>query len=412
MPQRLALYLIVGTTLCLAVACGDTDSTDELTPSAIFDACTQTDHPARRTNHADVGQIDHCPDELPEYAHLLTNWGTRPEWLSETELVFLSNHMGHVWKMNVFTGELDNLTDHFDHAGFTRAFRLANGDLLLLGLLEGEALVDEPLVEHSSGRFDAELFVLQQPFNGEPIPLGEHAWEGIAVSRETLRIAWSNTNEPFWHSDENGEIDWTETALAYLREPSELVTAVISHDADGLPLLTDRRTVLANSDAMPVGPVFLEPQNFIGPGDERLLVSAYGPVGNGSDLLIVKMDGSGFERVYVPGGEYYEEWESVDPTSNRAFIEIDWDAQLFPSASHLVLYSFDDQSLSTFATPDGESMRVSSGAQNPVFSANGRWVLANTRANGDLPGYGAGMVLFDVQAMPPLPAAVAPPPLP
>ena len=49
-------------------------------------------------------------------------------------------------------------------------------------------------------------------------------------------------------------------------------------------------------------------------------------------------------------------------------------------------------------------MRSRSGSQNPVFSADGRAVLANAIAEGELPGYGAGIVLFDLGIMPELPA--------
>lgn len=401
--QALPGTILLGSIVIAAVAgCQPSDTSgNEPAFPVVFDACAQSDHPARMTHHAAVGQVDHCGDRLPRYAHLLTNWGTRPEWLSATEFLFSSNHMGHVWRMDIPSGELENLTEHFEHAGFTRVHVLANGDLLLLGLLEGEPLVDDPLVEHSAGRFSSQLYVLRQPFDGDPVPLGEHAWEGIAVSRTSLRIVWSTTSSPFWVERANGDLDVIQTAVAYFSQPSELVTALIEYDAGGRPFLTDRRTVLTKQDVG--GPVFLEPQGFVGPGEQQLLASAYGPVGNGGDLLVVAMDGSGFERVYVPGGSYYEEWEGVDPTTNRAFIEVDWDAELFPSHSDAILYDFTDQSYVVFATSERGPLRMVAGSQNPVFSEDGRAVLANATAIGELPGYGAGILLFDLGAMPPLP---------
>jgi hypothetical protein len=273
--------------------------------------------------------------------------------------------------------------------------------LLLIGLLDGEPLQDDPLVEYATGRFNGDLYVLRRPYDGQPIPLGVHAWEGVAVSQQSLRIVYSTTNVPFWQSKANGDVDVIQTAVRYFNEPSDLVTAVIAYDDDGVPHLTESRTVLTKAD---VGPVFLEPQDFIGVDESELIASAYGPVGNGADLLRVAMDGSGFERVSVPGGEYYEEWEGYDPVSHRAFAEVDWDAQLFPTGADLLLYDFDDESFTVFASLGSGPMQVISGSQNPVFSTDGKWVLTNTAGFGELPGYGTGILLFDVDAMPPLPA--------
>ena len=84
-------------------ACG---SETEQTLVAGFKACVQQDHPARRTNHTSVGQVDHCdaePDLPPEWT-LLTNWGANPKWLTPTSLVFVSNTVGDVYEMDIQSG--------------------------------------------------------------------------------------------------------------------------------------------------------------------------------------------------------------------------------------------------------------------------------------------------------------------
>ena len=358
-----------------------------------FNACEQEDHPARLDYHDSVSQLDHCDEEatFPEGWTLLTNWGTKPQWLTPTSFVFVSNLIGDVYRMEISTGEIERLTGHFPHAGFTRVHVLSNDDLLLLGPSSGPQPPLDPLTPYEEGMFDGDLFVLRYPYDGVPLPLNEHAWEGVAVSRETLQIAWSTSAAPAYSTNPDGSLDAVATLDTLLNEPSEIRTGTIVYDSEGVPRIEGTRVVIAKED---VGDVLLEPQDFIGTGEESLTVSAYGFSEGFGDGLIVDVAEGTFEGVPHPLGGGFDEWEGVHPDGSSAFIEVVDGTQDPASVDELYLYvySFDTQEFTRVV--DLHPTRP----HEPVFSEDGRWALMATFALFGHAGYGAGILLVDMEA--------------
>ncbi len=387
--------------LFLTQACGGSSSSEETsrTIEVVFDACAQQDHPARLTNHESLGQVDHCAD-APSLAPgwtLLTNWGTKPEWLTPTTFVFVSNLVGDVYEMDIETGEIQSRTAHFQHAGFTRVHVLSNGDLLLLGPTSGPQPPLEPLVPYDVGMWTGKLFVLRKPYDKAPIPLGVHGWEGIAVSRETMEIAWSTTAVPFWVANTDGSVNLGETALAYANEPSEIQIGTIEYDTEGGARIVNARALISKED---VGPVFLEPQDFVGPGDASLLISAYGVVDGFSNRLIVDVATGEFAEPDSPRGPGYDEWEGILPGQQVAFLEF-FEPDIFDiQRAFLMIYDFDDGSYTTFVDSMDGGAPADMGPHEPVFSDDGHWVLTATHGVGGWPGYSAGILLFDMRSVP------------
>ena len=121
-------------------------------------------------------------DDLPPGVSVLTDFGQRPDWSPDgTTIVFLDDSpLGDVWTVDVDSGETTNLTESFDHRGFSRAYYLSNGDLLLCGPTSGP----EPTRERpEAGRFTGVMSVLRAPFDEPPVSLGVSCWEGMATSR-------------------------------------------------------------------------------------------------------------------------------------------------------------------------------------------------------------------------------------
>ena len=383
------VVVLVMTLVWLASAGADEPDRRSLT---VFDSCAAESHPARMTHHASAGQPDHCETaaDFPTGWSLLTNWGTKPQWLNPTSFVFVSNLVGDVFRMDVESGAIDRLTGHFSHAGFTRVHVLSNGDLLLLGPSSGSPPPANPLAPHDAGMFNGDLFVLRRPFDGEPLPLHRNAWEGIAVSRETMQIAWSTTNVSFYARNPDGSIALLATGLRYLCQPTSIRTGRFGYYSEGVPRLEEEREVVSKWN---VGAVFLEPQDFVGPSDESLLVSVYGIVDGFSDRIVVDMADGSFAKMDHPLGGGYDEWEGVHPSGDSAFVEVS-DSWLGKPGSSWDLYLYDLATGAYRIVTEPSTVFP----HEPVFAPGGRWALTATAARGGWPGYSAGILLIDLEA--------------
>lgn len=364
------------------------------------------------SHHHITGKLDICSieEEIGSPYQVLTNWGTKPEWLNNSQFVFVSNLIGDVYKMDLETNEVSNLTSNFLHSGFTRVHPLPSGDLLLLGPNGGEQPPSDPLVMYDEGQFTGDLWILEAPFDGSPYPLQReittrflwwentkmvnvHAWEGISVSTESNQIAWSDTNVPFFGS---GII---ETGLNYFTKKSNLWLGEINYNPEGIVILENAHKIVFKSQ---IGSVFLEPQNFKGFHDEQILFTAYGPTAVGSsDTYIYDIQKSKASRQQITHG--YVEWEGIAPDYSKAFVEVDTKATRIsgPDGVKLHMFDFATSTLTPFIAFAEPEINDYFYAGEPVFSPDGSQILMMTGAkmgkefNG--PGYGIGLILVDVE---------------
>lgn len=391
----LSLTFILSWTVPANAGCGDSYNFDSSRyPEGVLDICSIAD---------DIGDFE-----------VLTNWGGRQEWISDTQFVFINTQVGNIYLMDLAANTVTNLTVDFDHAGFSRAHLLKNGDLLLVGPESGPELPDDPLLPYEEGRFNGSLWIFESPFDQPPYLLKRevafnflfwsfskmesvHAWEGVAVSTESDRIVWSDTEGPF----EGANI--FESALRYIFVPSNLWAGEIVHQPGGSYLKGARKILSKHNVGFSL--VFLEPQNFLGHNDEKITFNAYGPGASGtSDTYVYDFATDKPKRVFTAKG--YDEWEGGSPNYEWAFVEVDSDRTvLAPSGNvELYLHNFIDQSTSRFSFFQDEFLRPDNfEVANAVFSPNGQQALFTTGGGDDSQeashGTSIGIVILrDVQA--------------
>lgn len=196
-------------------------------------------------NQANAQTIETIIEELPPYFSILTTWGVRPEWDEKSEnIYFLSKLVGDVYKINIATKEISQVTSGFYHGGIHRVLCLSNGDLLLA---MGPNIFDanDPEKDRHNG---LGLYVLTQSNPGKPYPLNAYCDEGPAVSKNSMKIAWT------------------------LKGQREIQAGEIVYD-NGIPQLKDVSTIISYKDSSAY--VRLETQDFRPPVNEELIYTHY-----------------------------------------------------------------------------------------------------------------------------------------
>ncbi len=130
-------------------------------------------------------------DALPEWISPLLESGLRPDWSADgRRLIYLDALVGNVHELEIASGASRPLTAHFEHSGFSRARYLSSGDLLLCGPGAAAAAGEK------EGRWHTELWFLGKTGKSPAQPLEERCFEGPAVSRHDMQIAWTRSDYP------------------------------------------------------------------------------------------------------------------------------------------------------------------------------------------------------------------------
>ena len=118
----------------------------------------------------------------------LTHFGERASWSPDgTRIAFMEKSFGDAYEIEVKTRAIRLLT-HYPHAGFLRVQYLPNGDYFLIG---APTFTDIETTRHR----DQEMWILPRGFTpgDRALPIGHKISEGVAISRRSMTIAWSNT---------------------------------------------------------------------------------------------------------------------------------------------------------------------------------------------------------------------------
>lgn len=324
--------------------------------------------------HAAKAQtIETIIEELPPYFSILTTWGVRPEWDEKSEnIYFLNKLVGDVFKINIETKEVSQVTSGFYHGGIHRVLCLSNGDLLLA---MGSDIFDakNPEKDRHAG---LGLYVLTKDKPNTPFPLNAYCDEGPAVSKNSMKIAWT------------------------LQGQREIKAGEI-HYENGIPQLKDVETVISYRDSSAY--VRLETQDFRPPLNEELIYTHYW--GDARDQYF-NSQVFGFNlktkktTKYTDIPKSYNEAEGIFPDGNYMVIESDRHQPMEERNKYkLDIYTLkldgsgEVERLADFSTRYFNRIK----SDNPVVNKQGT-LIAHQFGFQKGAGDGRGIFLFDLEA--------------
>src|SRR5215813_7987473 len=124
-------------------------------------------------------------DNLPATIEVLTHFGERADISSDNKRVaFMAKSFGDAMVIDLKTRVLTCLTCNLPAATFLRVMHLVTGDYILIGPDHFENI-------HTSRTRDNELWFLSQEPGSKPVKLGQTMSEGAAISKKSLKIAFS-----------------------------------------------------------------------------------------------------------------------------------------------------------------------------------------------------------------------------
>lgn len=316
--------------------------------------------------------IEDMTRDLPPHVSVLTTWGVRPEWDKTGENVyFLHRLLGDVFKINVKTRAISAITNHLHHPGIQRCMCLSNGDLLL-------GIGDINTGEMERDKAKLAMFVLKKNEPGKLYPLGAFFGEGPAVSKTSMKVAWTMPGQ------------------------LEIKLGEIIYEA-GTPKLTGVKTIIdyRNRDEV----VRLETQDFRPPNDKELIFTHYqGPVGNAfvnADVHSYNLEtGAITDHTRTP--DDYDEAEGVFPDGAWSMIESDrhlpakWKKKYKVDIFRMKLDgSGEVQQLADLAQRFPEILR----SDNPVVDKTGRYVAYQFGFSQGEGAPGQGIFLLDLEKL-------------
>lgn len=304
-------------------------------------------------------------DKLPAHITSLTNFGERAEWsLDGKKVYFVDKAGGEVWVVDIRKKKTRQITESEDRPqghGYYRVVCLANGDLLFGCGAERHKLYFQ---------------IQDKNFKSSPKNIeGEELDEGPAVSRKTMKIAWTlpGQNQIF-----AGEI-------AYSNGQPKIINK---------KLVVDNKNVVAD-DGLKYEDM-IESQNWNPKNENELIWAQYSRKdGFRSEVFSVNLvTGKIINHTKAP--DLYDEPEGVFPDGEYTLYESDRH-QPTKGISTIDIYKLkidgtgkNFKRLTFFSDVKGYR------ASNPVVRDDGNFIAfqgaqANTSA-----GVGCGLYLFDI----------------
>jgi dipeptidyl aminopeptidase/acylaminoacyl peptidase len=309
--------------------------------------------------------------DLPPNIAQLTGFGERAAWSPDDKrIAFMSKSFGDAFEIDLGTRIIRLLTGHFVHPGFLRVQYLPNGDIFLIG---ARTFTD---VRTTRSR-DQEMWVMKAEASAPPTPLNHGISEGVAISRQRMKIAWSNTHGQYPDLLAEGE--------------SVIYTADIIYK-DGVPELANKKEVLRAK----APECTLEAQDFR-EDDRELIYTCYrSPF---ADVMGVDL-GTGKVTTYRKRPDEYNEVEGISPDGkwtlvessreqggpdrqNSRYIDI-WKLRLEPSSTDFVR-------LTRWGDHEGYK------ASNPVVSRDGQRIAFQSARNNEAAGVGHGIFVLTLK---------------
>jgi dipeptidyl aminopeptidase/acylaminoacyl peptidase len=313
------------------------------------------------------GKMTGSPEEnLPSSITRLTHFGERASWSPDgTRIAFMEKSFGDAYEVDVATKTIRLLT-HYPHAGFLRVQYLPNGDYFLIG---ARTFID---IRATRSR-DQEMWILEahaQP-GDRAKPLDHKISEGVAISRTSTKIAWSNTRGQY-------------PELLKERE-SVIYTADIVSDGGQAKLANKKEVIRAMAPECT-----LEAQDFR-KNDTELIYTCYR--GGFADVLGIDLN-SGKRIVYRQLADEYNEVEGIFPDGAYTLVESSRE-QLQHNSNYIDVWKLKlepNSSDFTRITRWGEYSGYK--ASNPVVSPDGKRIAFQSARSKDPAGVGYGIFVL------------------
>jgi Tol biopolymer transport system component len=315
----------------------------------------------------DTKKGDSPEENLPSNIMRLSAFGERASWSPDGQrIAFMSKSFGDAFVVDVRT-RMIRLVTHDANPGYLRVQYLPNGDFFLIG---ARNFTD---IQVTRSR-DQEMWVLKADGRERPIPLNHKISEGVAISRKTAKIAWSNTRGQYPDILAEGE--------------SVIYTADIV-DEGGQPRLSNKKEILRAK----APECTLEAQDFR-KNDTELIYTCYrSPFGDifGVDLATGKV------VTYRKIAGEYNEVEGIFPDGEHALVESSRD-QVKHNSNYIDIWKLKLEPGSTdFVRMTRWGDYPGYKASNPVVSPDGRRIAFQSARNSDPAGVGYGIFLLTVR---------------
>jgi len=307
-------------------------------------------------------------DPLPANIVRLTHFGERASWSPDDKrIAFMEKSFGDVFEVDVAT-KATRLLTHFAHPGFLRAQFLPNGDYFLIG---ARTFTD---IQTTRQR-DQEMWILKADAKpGErPLAIDHKISEGVAISKRSMKIAWSNTRGQYPDLLAQGE--------------SVIYTADIVFDGAQPRLANKQEIIRAKSPECT-----LEAQDFRR-NDSELVYTCYrSPF---ADVFGINLTTKAVTTYLKVAGEY-NEVEGIFPDGEYTLVESSRE-QLEQNSNYIDIWKLKLEPNSrdyTRVTRWGEYPGYK--ASNPVVSSDGRRIAFQSARSKDPAGVGYGIFVMTV----------------
>jgi Tol biopolymer transport system component len=307
------------------------------------------------------------PEEhLPPNVTRLTAFGERASWSPDGKrIAFMAKSFGDAFVVDVATKTIRLLTTA-PSQDYLRVQYLPTGDYFLIG---ARTFTD---IRTTRDR-DQEMWLLRAA-GGPPIALGHKISEGVAISRKTNRIAWSNTHGQYPDLIPEGE--------------SVLYLADIVEDG-GVPKIANKVELIRAKRPE----CTLEAQDFRFDDTELIYTCYRSPYADVFGLDLKSKAITTFRKIE----KEYNEVEGIFPDGKHTLVEsskdqaaqdsnhIDiWKMPLVPNATEYVR-------MTHWGEYEGYK------ASNPVVSPDGKTIAFQSARSKDAAGVGYGIYLQKVQ---------------
>jgi hypothetical protein len=311
-------------------------------------------------------------EHLPANIEVLTHFGERADISPDNQRVaFMTKSFGDAMVIDLKTRVITCLTCNIPAAAFLRVMHLATGDYILIGPDHFEDI-------HTSRSRDNELWFLSKERGAKPIKLGQKMSEGAAISKKSLKIAFSQLPAQ---------------AADLAPGTSRLMVADLDLSG-GTPRLINTKTVYESKDRGCV----LEAQDFYD-DDRKMVFTCYeeqGPHEGASVMGIDLATGQVTNFSKTPGT--YNEPEGIFPDGIYTTVEADRQCeQLGGERGHgnidiwkLRLDGTGKDFIRVTHFNDYEGGKAS----NPVISTDGRFMAFQVGRTGDPAGVGYGILIY------------------